>query len=70
MRKTGAKLAFQGGVSKKPVHEVAPVLLDDREKTAQLGARARQWVVAERDWRELSARIADIYSDLTGTSPA
>lgn len=39
-------------------------LLDDRELRERLGAQARDWVVAERDWRRLARLVAEIYEEL------
>src|SRR5699024_878107 len=38
--------------------------LDDPALMAALGARSREWVVAERDWRSIAAAIAATYSEL------
>ena len=40
-------------------------LLDQKELSAQLGGQARDWVVAERDWRQLAGTIAKVYSEIT-----
>lgn len=39
-------------------------LLDDAELCEQLGARARDWVVAERNWKSLARMVAGIYEEL------
>ncbi len=39
------------------------VLLDEGLR-AQLGASGRSWVVAERDWRALAARVTRLYAEL------
>lgn len=39
-------------------------LLDSSELRNRLGARARDWVVAERDWRQLAAAVAGVYQDM------
>ncbi|MGO2558419.1 glycosyltransferase [Brachybacterium sp.] len=39
-------------------------LLDDPEHTRQLGGQAREWVVANRDWRQLATLIAETYDEL------
>ena len=44
--------------------EVLATLLDDRERIAQLGRQAREWVVEHRDWRKLAPQIAEIYQDI------
>ena len=44
--------------------EQIETLLDDRELAARLGARARDWVVAERDWRQLARTVADVYAEI------
>jgi len=36
----------------------------DPELRARLGAQAREWVVAERDWRILAGRVAGVYRAL------
>ncbi|MCT2260343.1 glycosyltransferase family 4 protein [Brachybacterium muris] len=38
-------------------------LLDEPELRAALGARSRDWVVAERDWRLLAERVATVYEE-------
>lgn len=40
-------------------------LLDDPERTRQIGIQAREWVVENRDWSRLSMLIADSYAELT-----
>lgn len=40
-------------------------LLDDAELREQLGDRARDWVVAERDWRSLARGVAAVYAELS-----
>lgn len=39
-------------------------LLDDPEQRERLGVAAREWVVAERDWSAISARIDQTYREL------
>lgn len=39
-------------------------LLDDSALRERLGAQAREWVVAERDWRSLARMVADIYEEI------
>jgi glycosyltransferase involved in cell wall biosynthesis len=39
-------------------------LLDDVEHTKQIGAQARDWVVENRDWKQLATLIAETYQDL------
>ncbi|WP_169928776.1 glycosyltransferase [Brachybacterium ginsengisoli] len=40
------------------------LLLDDHELAARLGGQARDWVVAERDWRQLAATVAEVYAEI------
>lgn len=40
-------------------------MLDDPERTRQIGLQAREWVVENRDWSRLSMLIADSYAELT-----
>lgn len=40
-------------------------VLDDPERTRQIGIQAREWVVENRDWSRLSMLIADSYAELT-----
>lgn len=40
-------------------------LLDDPEHTRALGQQARDWVVENRDWKQLATIIADAYAELT-----
>lgn len=40
-------------------------LLDDPICTQQIGAQARDWVVENRDWKQLALRISTEYSKLT-----
>jgi glycosyltransferase involved in cell wall biosynthesis len=51
------------------LEEVLERLVRDPELRERLGVQAREWVVAERDWRTLSGRVADIYRHL-GVGPA
>ncbi|MEV7398489.1 glycosyltransferase family 4 protein [Aeromicrobium sp. NPDC092404] len=44
--------------------QVLDRLVADPELRARLGEQARDWVVAERDWRILAARVAGVYRDL------
>ncbi|KRC65968.1 hypothetical protein ASE12_15100 [Aeromicrobium sp. Root236] len=39
-------------------------LVTDPELRARLGSQAREWVVAERDWRILAGRVAGVYRAL------
>jgi glycosyltransferase involved in cell wall biosynthesis len=39
-------------------------LLDDPELRARLGVQARDWVVAERDWKQLASTVARTYEDV------
>lgn len=39
-------------------------LLDDPELAARLGAQARDWVVAERDWKQLAEVVAGVYAEI------
>ncbi|MFD4993635.1 glycosyltransferase [Cellulosimicrobium cellulans] len=39
-------------------------LLDDDALRERLGAQAREWVVRERDWRNLATRVSEIYDGL------
>ncbi|MCK0112130.1 glycosyltransferase [Ornithinimicrobium sp. F0845] len=41
-------------------------LLDDPEERARLGAAAREWVVAERDWRRITDAVDGVYRRLLG----
>lgn len=45
--------------------EQIETLLDDRELAARLGAQAREWVVAERDWSEIARTVAGVYEEIT-----
>ena len=40
-------------------------LLDEQTLSSQLGEQARDWVVSERDWRQLAGTIAEVYSKIT-----
>jgi glycosyltransferase involved in cell wall biosynthesis len=40
-------------------------LLDDRDLTQRIGEQAREWVVEHRDWKSISAVVADAYAELT-----
>lgn len=44
--------------------EQITTLLDDPELAARLGAQARDWVVAERDWKQLAAVVAGVYAEI------
>ncbi|AXK46194.1 glycosyltransferase [Brachybacterium saurashtrense] len=39
-------------------------LLDDPELATCLGSQAREWVVAERDWRQLAQTVAGMYAEI------
>ena len=39
-------------------------LLDDPDHTRQIGAQARDWVVENRDWKQLARVIGDTYGEL------
>lgn len=39
-------------------------LLDDPELVGRLGAQAREWVVQNRDWRQISTIVAETYAEL------
>lgn len=39
-------------------------LLDDPVHAQQIGSRARDWVVENRDWKQLATLIAKTYDDL------
>lgn len=45
--------------------EQLAILLDDANLTRRIGEQARRWVVENRDWRQLSATIAEVYSEVT-----
>ena len=51
--------------SAESLTERLTTLLDRQDQVQQLGEQARQWVVENRDWRQLSARIAEVYSEVT-----
>lgn len=51
--------------SAESLAEQLGALLDDPALVSRLGQQARAWVVAERDWRQLAARVAGIYEELT-----
>ena len=40
-------------------------VLDDPALASRLGARAREWVIAERDWTALAARIGTVYEEIS-----
>ena len=40
-------------------------LLDDAEHTRRIGAQARDWVVENRDWKQLAQIIAGTYAELS-----
>lgn len=40
-------------------------LLDDPEHTRRIGSQARDWVVENRDWKQLAQLISETYADLT-----
>lgn len=44
--------------------EQITTLLDDHELAARLGAQARDWVAAERDWKQLAAVVAGVYAEI------
>jgi len=41
-------------------------LLDDAEQRQRLGAEAREWVRAERDWHSITASVDQVYRQLLG----
>lgn len=41
-------------------------LLDDPDLRARLGAQAREWVVANRDWASIAGTVANAYEELAG----
>ena len=45
--------------------EQLTVLLDDRDHTSRIGAQARDWVVENRDWKQLAQLIGDAYGELS-----
>ncbi|QNN82251.1 hypothetical protein H3H54_14410 [Brachybacterium sp. Z12] len=51
--------------SAESLTEQLTTLLDQQDQVQLLGKQARQWVVENRDWRQLSARIAEVYSEVT-----
>ena len=44
--------------------EQLTAILDDPAERARIGAQAREWVVAERDWTTLAGKVAGIYEEL------
>ena len=50
--------------SAESLTEQIETLLDDPELAARLGAQAREWVVAERDWKQLAAVVAGVYAEI------
>ncbi|MFC0675720.1 glycosyltransferase [Brachybacterium hainanense] len=50
--------------SAESLTEQLTVLLEDPELAARLGHQAREWVVAERDWRQLAATVAGVYAEI------
>lgn len=61
-----------GLVHKKDDHEdlanKISRLITDRALRERLGKTAREWVVAERDWKVIAKRVDDVYCSLLGTS--
>ncbi|RRR18461.1 hypothetical protein DS079_09655 [Brachybacterium paraconglomeratum] len=51
--------------SAESLTEQLTALLDDPPLAARLGSRARDWVVAERDWTAMAARIAKAYEEIS-----
>src|SRR5699024_9092051 len=45
--------------------EQLTILLDDPEHTRRIGDQAREWVVENRDWKQLAQLIARTYAELT-----
>src|SRR5699024_10195575 len=45
-------------------------LLDDPEHTRSIGQQARDWVVGNRDWKQLAQLISTVYAELTTSSAA
>ncbi len=43
--------------------------LDDPQLRADMGARAREWVLAERDWAHMVLIVDQAYRELLGTGP-
>ena len=50
--------------SAESLSEQITALLDDPALTARLGSQARDWVVSERDWTQLAATVADVYTEI------
>ncbi len=46
--------------------QVLAELLDDPEQRQRLGAEAREWVRAERDWYNITASVDQVYRQLLG----
>jgi glycosyltransferase involved in cell wall biosynthesis len=44
--------------------EKLKLLIDDADLRKQLGVAARQWVVKERDWQAIGARVDHVYKEL------
>lgn len=55
--------------SAESLTEQLATLLDDPVLRGRLGVQAREWVVAERDWRQLAATVARVYAEV-GESPS
>lgn len=57
--------------AKGDAHDLARVLaelLDDPQQRTRLGQRAREWVVAERDWDRITDTVDEIYASLLPVS--
>ena len=62
---TGA--AFKAGDVRELQQQVLALLGDDALRM-RLGSAARQWVVANRDWRQLVSIYSDVYAAVTGAT--
>lgn len=51
--------------SAESLFEQLRTLLENPELRSRLGASAREWVVAERDWRSLARGVAAVYAELS-----